>query len=295
MIHSMTGFGQARKSQEGKSYSIEIRSLNNRYFKASIKLPEPLARYENEIDKLLRSRLGRGSVTFGLRIREEMPTLSYEINTGALADCVRRLREAVNDDHAHIDLARLLDVPGIFQPPEIDEGVLQQQFEVIRVLSDQAIDMLIEMRQAEGKALLHDLQNQCADVERHLAAVQALSPTVVEEYHQRLRQRVAQLLSGVEGSNIDLDQDSLRREVALFAERCDINEEISRLRSHLKQFALLCESSEEAGRKLDFLTQEMLREANTIGSKANDAEIARHVVHIKAAIDRIKEQVQNVE
>ena len=296
MILSMTGFGEARAEKSGVTYRVELRSLNNRYFKASIKLPEPFQRYETEIDKHLRSRLYRGSVSYSLRVKDENPSAAYEINTAILSEYVRQLKEdAGSDGTACIDLARLVEVPGIFQPPEINGNVLDSHYEVVRRLTEQAIDKLVEMRKAEGKALLADLEEQCSEIRTRIAEIQGRAPSVVTEYRRKLQNRVQQLLDGIDGTNVELYQDALSREVAIFAERCDINEETSRIASHLDQFAELCESPELTGRKLDFLAQEMLREANTIGSKSNDAEISRNVVEVKAAIDRIKEQVQNVE
>jgi uncharacterized protein (TIGR00255 family) len=293
MILSMTGFGEARATVESVSYRVEIRTVNNRYFKPSLRLPEQFVRYEAEVDRQLRSKLGRGSVFFTLRVEDENATTAYEINRAALSKYVSRLREvAGNEPTARIDLAGLLAIPGVCQPPDIDELTLTAQFKIALGITAQAIERLIEMRRAEGAALLRDLDAQCAEIRTRLGLVEVRAPVVVEDYAKKLRTRVQQLLNE---SNVELEKDALAREVAIYAERCDINEEISRVRSHLDQFETLCQGPEEAGRKLDFLAQELLRETNTIGSKANDAEIAGHVVAIKAAIDRIKEQVQNVE
>jgi uncharacterized protein (TIGR00255 family) len=158
-------------------------------------------------------------------------------------------------------------------------------------LTDEAAERVTEMRRTEGGTIFSDLRGQCDQLRHRMGEVGARAPVVVEEYHKRLRTRVQQLMN-VHGA--ELDQDALAREVAIYAERCDVNEELSRIGSHLDQFDEICTKGADAGRRLDFLAQELLRESNTIGSKANDAEIARHVVEMKAAIDRIKEQVQNV-
>ncbi len=293
MILSMTGYGEAQACENGLSYRVEIRSVNNRYFKAAIKLPEHLQRFEGEFDKLLRSHLGRGSVTYSLRIKGDEAPVASEINTAVLSHYVKRLEEtAAKHPTARIDLAGLLEFPGVCEPVEMDDAVVRGQVEMAKALTSEAAERLIEMRAAEGKALLRDLEEQCAEIRARVAEISRRAPRVVEDYHNKLRVRVQQLL---DSASANLDREALAREVAVFAERCDVNEELARLSSHLDQFAELCASPEEAGRKLDFLTQEMLREANTIGGKANDAEIARHVVEVKAAIDRIKEQVQNVE
>ncbi len=293
MILSMTGFGEAQACEDAVSYRAEIRSVNNRYFKASIKLPDHLQRYEMEIEKLLRAKLGRGSISYSLRLKGDNAPTAFEINEAGLQRYVSRLEQiAAGSKSAQIDLASLLELPGICEPIEMDPDLLARQFAVASRLTDEAIARLVEMRRVEGQALEKDLALHCREIRTRVASIAERAPLVVEEYHKKLRQRVSQLM---ESANLSLDQDALVREVAVFAERCDVNEEISRLLSHLDQFAELCASKEEAGRKLDFLAQEMLREANTIGSKASDSLIARHVVEVKAAIDRIKEQVQNVE
>lgn len=293
MILSMTGFGEAREKVDGVTYRIEIRTVNNRYFKPSLRLPDQFQRYEAELDRLLRTKLGRGSVFYTLRVEDENAASAYEINRPALMKYVARLREIAEAEPAsRIDLAGLLSIPGVCEPPDLDETLLSSQFEVVRRATAQAIDRVIALRHTEGRALLEDLEAQVREIRSHLEWIQARASGVVEDYARKLRSRVQQLLCD---SNVELEKDALAREVAIYAERCDINEEIARMKSHLDQFAALCEGPEEAGRKLEFFAQELLREANTIGSKAGDADIAARVVAIKAAIDRIKEQVQNVE
>lgn len=292
MVLSMTGFGAATAEEGGASYRVEIRSVNNRYFKAALKTPESFQRFEADIERQLREGLGRGSVSYSLRVKDDAAGSAYEINSAAVAGYVRQLAEvAAKHPGTHIDLGSLLEAPGVCEPAEVDESLLTQRFAVARRLTKEAVGRVMEMRRAEGTSLSADLDSQCKVIRSGLAQVAKRCPSIVEEYQRRLTSRVEQLLSG---GTIQLDQDVLAREVAIFADRCDVNEEISRLSSHLDQFSQLCEASDDAGRKLDFLAQEMLREANTIGSKANDVQTARHIVEIKAAIDRIKEQVQNV-
>jgi len=293
MILSMTGYGDAQTSREGVHYALEIRTLNNRYFKAVIKLPEPLQFLEADVERLLRSRLGRGSVSYTLRIRDESPQAAYEINAAALDSYLEQVRRVAAGDKAiSIDLATILLLPGVCQPRELDPQQRQEQWQVIEQLTNEALDRLLAMRRREGQALREALLEYCGQMRKHLASVAERAPAVVSDYQERLRQRVETLLAGGE---FHVAQDDLIREVAVFAERCDIREELDRLDSHLGQFVALCDSNEHAGRKLEFLSQEMLREANTIASKANDATIAAHVVELKALIDRLKEQVQNVE
>lgn len=292
MILSMTGYGEAHHHEDDVSYFVEVRSVNNRYFKAAVKLPEHLGVFEPEVEKILRSRLGRGSVTAIWRVRDTRAEAAQEINVAALQRYVQAMQRVDVNGPVRIDLASVLLLPGVCQPPEVDDSERQRQLEIIERMTTEAVDHLLEMRRAEGKALRDDVIKHCDRIGDHLKLIAERAPTVVKEYHERLCQRTNDLLSQ---SKLELKLDDLRREVAVYADRCDINEEVARLMSHLDQARQLCDSSEHAGRKLEFLAQEMLREANTIASKSNDAEIAYHVVEIKGAIDRLKEQVQNVE
>lgn len=293
----MTGFGEAKATEDGVSYRVEIRSVNNRYFKATTRLPESMQRYESEIDRLLRAKMGRGSITYNLRIRDDRPVAAYSVNTAMIGAYVAQLRSVSADgnDGITLDVGRLLEIPGVLQPPQIDEVELAKQFQIVERLTNEAADKLIEMRKVEGKSIAEDLAAQSAEILRLIDDIATRSPTVVDDYRKRLKNRLEQLLGGVVGGSLAPHEDAIAREVAIYSERCDINEELSRIRSHLDQFAALCKAPEETGRKLDFLSQELLREANTIGSKSADVSIAQNIVAVKAAIDRIKEQVQNVE
>ena len=296
MIRSMTGYGAAQRTEDGVRYSLELRSLNNRYFKTSIRLPEHLQFLETDVDKLLHSRISRGSVTLLLRVRDDSEAAASTVNAAALQSYLQQIRKAADVGRAGsdttVDLAVLVGLPGVCQPPELDEVASARFWQIVEALTTKAMDAVLDMRRVEGDAIREDLLGHCESIREHLRTIGELAPRVVEEYRKRLGDRVNTLLNL---SRLSLEEDALVREVALFADRCDISEEIARLTSHLDQFAGLCESPEPAGRKLDFLAQELLREANTIGSKSNDAAITRQVVDIKSLIDRLKEQVQNVE
>ena len=216
---------------------------------------------------------------------------AYHINLDALQAYLRQLR-SLNDAQAHIDLASLLLLPGVCQEPRDESDEIAAHGDTIRHLTTTAIDRVIAMRQREGKSLCDDLLRNIKHIADSLTAVKERAPMVIDDYHKRLLQRVNQLISKAE---LKVNETDLIREVAVFAERADISEEIQRLRSHLEAFEHACGDSEHAGRKLDFISQEMLREANTIASKANDSVIATRIVDIKGAIDRLKEQVQNAE
>lgn len=294
MIQSMTGYGAEQHVEEGVTYALEIRSLNNRYLKLSIKLPDSLQFLESEVDRLLRQRLVRGSVTFTLRIRREGEAGCRPINSAAMQRYVEQISAVRVPTHvqATLDLAVVASLPGVCEPRELDDAVKQEQWKSLEVLAGRAIDALIEMRRKEGEALHADLLSCSGAIRSELDCVSRRAPGTIEEYHERLRTRVDTLMKK---GGFELEAEGLMREVAIYAERCDISEEVARLRSHLDQFVELCDRGERVGRTLDFLSQEMLREANTIASKCNDATIARSVVEIKGSIDRLKEQAQNVE
>jgi uncharacterized protein (TIGR00255 family) len=293
MIVSMTGFGDATAERDGTHYSVEIRSLNNRFFKAVIKLPDIVSGLEPEIETVLRERLGRGSITFILKMRMESAEAAYLINTQALDAYLAQLQKIKGvNGNLNIDLGALLALPGVCQEPRDETDEIERHGPKVRELTRKAIDKLHAMRAREGEALFNDLMKHAKVIQSSLAEIAKRAPFVIDEYHKRLAARVNVLIGKAE---LQVNESDLLKEVAVFAERADIAEEIQRLTSHLDSFEQSCRSGEHAGRKLDFITQEMLREANTIASKANDAQIARHIVEIKGSIDRLKEQVQNVE
>jgi uncharacterized protein (TIGR00255 family) len=191
-----------------------------------------------------------------------------------------------------IDLASLVNLPGVCSEPRDEADEIAVHGAIIRQITVKGIAKLDEMRRREGESLFKELMKHLTVIKTSLATIAERAPMVVDDYHKRLTQRVNQLMQKAE---LRVNENDLIREVAVFAERADIAEEIQRLSTHLTAFEEACHTGEHAGRKLDFITQEMLREANTIGSKANDATIAKHCVEIKGAIDRLKEQVQNVE
>jgi uncharacterized protein (TIGR00255 family) len=294
MILSMTGFGEAQLEEAGHAYHVELRSVNNRYFKATLKLPEEFAFMEAQLETLLRKRISRGSLILKLFVRDLSESAAQDINAAAVRHYAEQLRSAVAGTigAVTIDVAALAALPGVVQPREMDDTQRERSEQAVLQLTEQAIERLVQMRTVEGRALVSDLRGHCSAVRQHLDAILAKVDTVLVEYRQRLHARVQQLLAG---SGASLAEADLLKEVAIYAERSDVSEEISRLGSHLAQFDAMIDGSEPAGRKLDFLAQEMLREANTMGSKSGDAAISRHVIEIKGAIDRIKEQVQNAE
>lgn len=294
MINSMTGYGQAQVDINNASYVIEIKTVNNRYFKTIIKLPEPVAFVEEDIDKLLRKNLSRGTINYVLKLKDISASSLFDINEAGLSAIIEKLKKACSlaGIDGKIDISNLLSLPGITQPALPDEDKAEKIRKIIIDVSRQALDKLKNMRAVEGEFLEVELKNCCNIIEDDLGKIQKRSKVVINEYSEKLKTRVDELLANAE---LNLDEETLAREVAIFADRSDITEEIARLNSHLKQFVQSCQTNDQAGRRLDFISQEMLREANTIASKASDTEITRRVVDIKCQIDRIKEQVQNVE
>lgn len=294
MIVSMTGYGAAQLEDGAVGYSLEIRSVNNRFLKLSVRLPDSLQFAEPEIERLIRSRISRGSVTCTIRRRSDAAEIAKSFNLPALQRYVDLLSgvRARDGVAVTIDLATLVQLPGVTDPEEVDEAAHKRILDLLMRLTAAGLDAMGAMRREEGRALLAELKAHCQTMLRELDAVAQRAPFVVDEYHERLRARVTTLM---QGGGFELAADGLMREVAIYAERCDITEELARIRSHIDQFMQLCERGEQVGRTLDFLAQELLREINTIGSKSNDTAIARAVVLIKSMIDRMKEQVQNVE
>ncbi len=296
MILSMTGFGDAADALDGVAITLELRSVNNKFFKLSTRLPDQLAGLESEMEALLRRRIARGSVALTVRLHADKAKDGLHIRTEVLASLVKQL-EAVRAEGTTIDLAALLRVPGVMAAPEAEEGFAERLRPVVLGLLDKAVEKFFAMREHEGRALAADLEGNLAAMVAVRAEIAKRAPDTIQEHHARLRTRVAELLASAQ---LKVNEEQLLREVALYADRCDISEELSRLEGHVAQFRAIMNaksvpSDGGAGRKLDFLAQEMLREANTIGSKAADGAIARGVVELKTRIDRIKEQVQNAE
>jgi uncharacterized protein (TIGR00255 family) len=294
MIKSMTGYGQAQGDFSGFSYAVEIKSVNNRYLKSSIKLPEMFSFLEEDIENLLRNNLSRGTVNYILRLKEISGNTLFEIDEKALQIVAKKLIQAgaAAGIEGTFDISNLLNLPGVIRPGSPDTEQIELMRQKILEISGQAMEQLKQMRAAEGSFLEADLKKNCQSIERDLRQIDHRRSIVIQEYAKKLKQRADELLAE---AKLKIDEETLAREVAIFADRSDISEEISRLDSHVQQFVQSCQSNEQSGRRLDFISQEMLREANTIASKSLDSEIINCVVDIKCWIERIKEQVQNVE
>ncbi|HUT47033.1 MAG TPA: YicC/YloC family endoribonuclease [Sedimentisphaerales bacterium] len=294
MINSMTGYGEAQGEADGVSYAVEVKTVNNRYFKTIIKLPELATFMEEDIDKLLRKNISRGTINYVLRLKDTSASALFDIDEAALQAVLEKLSRAGSSTgiNGAIDIGNLLTLPGIIQPELPDKERAGHIKKHVLEISQKALDKLKQMRATEGGYLEADIKKCCTAIEEDLEQIRGRSSIVMQEYAEKLKKRVNELLAHAE---LKIDEGILAREVAIFADRSDISEEVSRLDSHLQQFEQCCNGVDQAGRRLDFISQEMLREANTIASKASDTETTRYVVNIKCQIDRIKEQVQNIE
>lgn len=296
MVRSMTGYGDASITIDGVHYFVEVRALNNKYFKATIRLAEALQGLEAEMEARLREKISRGTVTLTARSTDASASAAYTINTQALDRYVQQLSELpqVKGGGLKLDLGQLLNLPGVLQPPADEEDRLDKARGIFLPLLDKAVTNLLAMRQREGRVLVDDLKSHQTYIAERLSLVAQRAPGVVADYQSRLKQRIETMFREADAT---VEPADLIREIAVYAERTDIAEEIKRLSAHLDQFGSLISATDgkPIGRTLDFLAQEMLREANTIASKSPDAAISRSTVEIKGAIDRIKEQAANIE
>lgn len=292
MLLSMTGFGCSRFDDGDLHVSVEIRALNNRYLKVSTKCPDSYSIFESEIERLIRAKINRGTVQVMLRMYREPAPDDFRLSQTAVRSYLEQLRPLVKSDNADGLIGHVLSLPGVVVDAGLQVVDPMELWPRVAPVVEQALESLQKMRVQEGEAMRAELAENCAAIRKNLDQVAELAPRVVEAYRDRLHERVRALLQQLD---IDVDRADLIREVSIFAERSDVSEEIVRLRSHLDQFGQAIAATESNGRKLDFLTQEMFREANTIGSKASGIEISQLTVEIKGSIERIREMTQNVE
>lgn len=294
MLLSMTGFGESQKNQDGIRVHVEIKTVNNRFFKLSLHISEGYSLLESQIDSLLRQSIKRGTVQLNVNVVKEFSSDNISFNASAM-DAYWTALSAWTKKAGMGDIRpeALLTLPGVIENANSGkESRLEDDWLVIESAISEAAEKLSAMRQREGEAMKRELSANIAEIRNYLEEIRVLAPNVPKNYASKLTERINAILAE---QDIEIDPKDIVREVAIFTDKCDISEEIVRLGSHLDQFDALLESASAEGRKLDFLTQEMNRETNTIGSKANDLEIARRVIDIKAVIEKIREMVQNVE
>lgn len=294
MLLSMTGHGEAHRHTEGVSVAVEVRTVNNRYLKFSFRATDGYQSLEPQVESLVRQHVRRGTIQVGLLINREPSAEDYRLNEVVLRGYLAQLQRLMgkSDHDSSVPLASLLVLPGVVHEPTAGLELIESQWPLIESVLAEALTNLTKMRTDEGRSMAADLAANARAIAAELTAVERRAPQVVDAYRSRLNDRLNKLLGEL---GVQIQPADIVREVGIFAERSDIAEETVRLRSHLEQFDTVMATAESSGRKLEFLTQEMFRETNTIGSKANDAEIARHVIEMKSAIERMREMIQNVE
>ncbi len=291
---SMTGFGEVRDDREGYAIVVEVRTVNSRYLKLHLRTTEGYGAIESRAEAVIREFVKRGTIHCNIRVRHLGTADDFRLNKNVLNQYLDQLLEvaAVRGLDERMRLEPLASLPGVVEGISSDAEDASEVWPLVEPSLREALNQLSKMRADEGAALADDLQQQCETVASALTIIEKRIPSVAAHYRQRIEDRVNEALSEL---NVTVEPADLVREISLFAERSDISEEIVRLRSHLEQFGKAMQLPESAGRKLEFICQEMGRETNTIGSKANDSEISQQVVEIKAALERIREQIQNVQ
>ncbi len=291
-MNSMTGYGRSRQVLDGREITVEIRSVNHRYLEYSARIPRMYGYLEEKLKTFLQSSVSRGKVEVTVSIQnltggDTVVQINQALAKGYL-DAMRSQAETLGlqDDLTLSTLTRFNDVFTL-QKLEEDQQVIWNGVEQV---AKQALDQFLEMRRREGDRLKQDITQKLAVLAEHVAAVEEQSPKTVAAYRQRLLQKMEELLA-----DRCIDQQRILMEAGLYAEKIAVDEETVRLKSHLNQFAQMMEQAGPVGRKLDFLVQEINRETNTIGSKAQDLAVTRRVVEMKSEIEKIREQIQNIE
>ena len=292
MIRSMTGYGRAVQMIDGREITVELRSVNNRYLDCTVKLPRMFSFAEDSVKNRVKAAVSRGKVDVYIGVNAaQAADVQVAINRPVLESYFAALRQieseyGVRDDVTVMSLARLPDVFSV-EKTEEDEQKLTQD---ILSVAEEAIARYNTMRETEGAALEADLRSRAATILERVALVEQRSPETVSEYRERLRQKMQEVLQ-----NTAIDEGRILQEAAIYADRIAVDEETVRLRSHLAQLGDMLTKGGAIGRKLDFLLQELNRETNTIGSKCNDLELSNIVVEMKAELEKIREQTQNIE
>ena len=293
MICSMTGYGRAAQTLRGREIIVELRSVNNRFLDCSVRLPRAFSYVEEAVKQRIKESVSRGKVDVFVTVNStgEDESIRVALNRPVLEGYLTALRAIcvdyqVRDDISAMTLARM---PEVFQTEKAEEDEAQNRTDILTVL-DEAIAAYNAMRAREGAALVNDLRSHAAVILSCVERVEQRSPVTVADYRARLERKMREVLEST-----TIDESRILTEAAIFADKVAVDEETVRLRSHLSQMDELLSGGGAVGRKLDFLLQEMNREANTIGSKGNDLEQARNVVEIKAELEKIREQVQNIE
>lgn len=288
----MTGYGRGARIVDGRDLTIELKSVNHRFLDLAFRMPRSFACLEDSLRQLMQSRLSRGHIDVFVTYRNLRDDSKSVAVDHALLNAYRAAMQEMSGLTGLEDNARLTDyarMPDVLRVDEAEEDRDALKALALDCMND-AIDELLAMRVKEGERMGADIEARLCNIENLTVGVAARAPQVVEEYRVRLTQRVTEIM---EGQPVDLAR--ITQEVAMYCDRVNIDEEIARMHSHLKGMRDAMASGAAVGRKLDFIVQEMNREANTMGSKASDIELVSHVVNLKSEIEKIREQVQNIE
>ena len=291
MIKSMTGYGRAMLSENSREYQVEIKSVNHRYLDISVKIPRALSYLEEAVKKEISAKVKRGKFDVCITFENNSTQgRDIKINTELAHLYIKELKELAEKEGilSNIEVTEISKLPEVLniQNNQSDETIETELITVVR----EATNNLIEMRKAEGSKIAQDLLVRIEEIQSKIKEISKFSTRLIEEYVVKLKERIKELLQ-----NQEIDQARLSQEVVIYADKCSIEEEITRLDSHITQFINLLNSKEAIGKKLDFIIQEMNRETNTIGSKANSLEITNEVINIKTQLENIREQIQNIE
>ena len=291
----MTGFGGANTRRNGYLVTSEIKTVNNRFFKAALRISDGFSSLEPKVESLLRSKIDRGTINVQLKIRRDSEDSRFRINESALSYYMNRAKSAVAaPEGKDIPLGAIADyfrLPGVIEEAGEAEDAAAA-WEAVQENLTEALDALTQMRAREGDEMAKAVRENCAALAERISKIESLVPMVSERYREKLLERVSAIM---QAHNLTASENDFVREIALFVDKSDISEEIVRFRSHLEQFDETLKSDDPCGKRLDFLTQEMFREVNTIGSKANFSEITYWVVDMKTIVEKIREMVQNIE
>lgn len=292
-MKSMTGFGRGIVTGENYSVSVELKTVNNRFLDVSLRLPQELQPLETELKKLISSRLTRGRVDVFLNY-ERNEEIVYELNRPMISGYLSALKQMQEEFQltGEPDLNFVARLPNVLQTKK--DGLSDEFSAGITQAFETALDDLEKMRAIEGDSLKNELEFRLSGIENRLPAIESEAGNVTEEYRQRLTKRIGEMMAKSD-SQFEIDQARMAQEVAYLSDRSDISEEITRLKSHIEQFRAIMEDEKDVGKRLDFLTQELNREANTITSKTNNMVVKENALAIKSEIEKIREQVQNVE
>ena len=292
MIKSMTGYGKSEQTIDSLNVTVEIKSVNHRYFEFSARVPREYGFLEEKLKKYCNSLITRGKVECYVSVEDlEEREMEVNVNETLAAGYVKALKElserfGLKDDISAVTLSRYPDVITLHKASEDEERI----WNAVKAVAETAVSKFIEMRETEGSKLRGDILSRADYIIKCVEFIEGRSPETVREYNEKLKQRMKELLG-----DAAVDEQRLLNEAAIYADKIAVDEETVRLRSHISQLREFMNSSEAIGRKLDFLVQEINREANTIGSKAQDVDIAKKVIAIKAEVEKIREQVQNIE